>query len=61
MAVLVGHGGLGRSFADAQVIEVPCRRPQTVADVADRGAVRKLAENHADQLAPRVKSLAEFV
>ena len=43
------------------MVEVSRGGPQAVADVADRGSVRKLAENHADQLAPRVESLAEFV
>ena len=61
MAVLVGHGGLGRSLADAQVVKVPRGGPQSVTDVTDRGAVCKLAENHADKLAPSVKSLAELV
>lgn len=61
MAVLVGHGGLGRSLADAQVVKVPRGGPQSVTDVTDLCAVCKLAENHADKLAPSVKSLAELV
>jgi len=61
VAVLVGHGGLGRSIADAQVVEVPRGGPQSVADVTHRRADCKLAENHADQLAPCVKALAELV
>lgn len=61
VAVLVGHGGLGRSLADAPVVEVPRGGPQSVADVTHRRAACKLAENHADQLAPCVKALAELV
>ena len=35
MVVLVGHGGLGRGLADAQVVKVPGGGSKPVADVTD--------------------------
>ena len=59
--VLVSHRGLARCTADAQVVQVARGRPQTVGYVTDRVALGKLAEHHADELAPRVITLAVLV
>ena len=59
--VLIGDGRFGRSTADAEVVQIAVRRIQSIGDVADRIATRKLTEHHAYKLAPCVVALAMLV
>lgn len=61
VGVLISHSGLARCTTDAKVVQVACRRPQSIGDVTHRVALRKLTEHHAHELAPSVITLAVLV
>lgn len=61
MGILIGYRRLAWSTADTQMVQVARGRFQAVGDVPNRITPGELAENHADELTPRVIALAVLV